>query len=1544
MQTAPQSDPGVTSDEKTGALDEASSENSRSVKALVPPMTQSTTKRSLVSSTTELSSTNDDNVSKKELTKTPQDENTGNDRVTIEEPNRPLVANTEYRNAFTNDGTIGAGSNGSEPTKPPSLRSTSCSPPSAGATKSAVTKKETIPHKAVLTQPSSESEGRSTLTAPTTSINESSQPTKGSLLWSSVSAIVASSTEDSSTLISPSAVAATDADCSDEHAKIEEALKKERKPLTDLYSPFVNLSDTSLEDARRRLRIALDQTRQLRAAFTERVYGKYRVCLKPPPQTEEILEALRKDPKGMAQKLHHEIKQTKLEKEFEKKEAQRLNNHLQPGSSVEQPVTTPSNVAVQASSPSSIPGASMSADGCAADQSDDLMYVTGGLSLVILPESDASYVDMSIYQERAPIHPETRQRVRSISAAAAAAGESMLEKARRGQSLRIEREKRRQEQYSGGEVMERDEYFDGNYTRHSRSSDSLMPVIAAPANPPPLILQTSAKKSVPASLSSKKTMVSTAKTSEVGKSAKRPSTNKPVKSASGQTCAGGTAASIKAIRARVQANMSLNTLLSLDPADEELRTDGKYSEATKTIFERGVGIPATSFPPKGSQSRIRHPFPDSLGGRRRFGSSSITASRATPAPSPADLLVALPPKPTCKERRRQKKMQVLHPSLATSARADSAIRRVLNQFSLASDKTADDVEFRPRKQRITEIAFMHGVQLNQQAGLKANADGTSRKVDSSLNHCPTPDIDHMLALNVLNAVGLVASYTRDDEIKNFDFQASFKNQLFDEDQMRSLGLPMQVGSFSQSVSKVNKARKGFATTKRNFTDAFFSKRAQNNGTQGGNAIAAAREKELKMVHLSDQIVKPPPIPSTAVVNLRGGGGDGGVDSGGRGKNCNQSSEPAIEIGLNGSSFLGPQIDNLHRSTNTSNAMNSSIHHDLSSHRVVWDERPQQLLNQATLVRNSTVLQSPGGQFQAQMHQAEHYHQTNALQLAHQLRISRLSPHGTQTAGDLLEYMGGLHQQQSQASYDWSSVGAASAGASVASSHSLAALGLNPHRSAIVPLTVQDRTRVLLAREQRTFAAHAAAAQRQQAAALLGGPGGATVHTYASPGYPHLAGQLLSPSNAALLGHSGIQGLRFASAPQAATNNSTSLVNSIQQVQQSSEFVNSVLNKNVQNSQDGKTNRDVVQKLALGHEEEINESGQKSANDQQQDKISPSKAFKKRKRPDSDFTFECPADQKSKVSEPDEGSKFHITAIESDENQPLTSLDKAAPLAVTPKEICTENSIGVDDRHNLSNATYNAGRQIPPNFAADLTVDDSHAKVASSGLQYFVPVASAGISSDVATLVLSAKCNEAIQILGLPEEFGPEGSRLVEYIVSVGTAVPIPRTMVLNLVKDRMNAPAFKNSGVCSIPAMSRDVIVAVILLWLWRNQEESFQRAFSKSGRIDVDPECKWFVTAAVDRAVSALAAEVTESSSRSNKPLATALLAHKNKNSTAQKGGETDAFSAISTRIDLLAAAVVNKALNAGLVIDEETVRYYMTFAIGSSFSHDQHLTNCLS
>jgi len=53
------------------------------------------------------------------------------------------------------------------------------------------------------------------------------------------------------------------------------------------------------------------------------------------------------------------------------------------------------------------------------------------------------------------------------------------------------------------------------------------------------------------------------------------------------------------------------------------------------------------------------------------------------------------------------------------------------------------------------------------------------------------------------------------------------------------------------------------------------------------------------------------------------------------------------------------------------------------------------------------------------------------------------------------------------------------------------------------------------------------------------------------------------------------------------------------------------------------------------------------------------------------------------------------------------------------------------------------------------------------------------------------------------------------------------------------------------------VVVNVITTWLWAEHADHFQNAFAKSGRIDVDRQCKWLIYAAADATVYKFTEEI---------------------------------------------------------------------------------------
>jgi hypothetical protein len=1129
----------------------------------------------------------------------------------------------------------------------------------------------------------------------------------------------------------------------------EEMIRKQRAPLADKYAPYIAPSDTSLDDARKRLRIALDQTRQLRAAFTERVYEKYRICLKPPPQTEEIIETLEQDPRGMFRKVNSEIRRVKAEKELEKKEIQKMNSeaNMPNASLIAKSIHNKSNDATGMDKLPPTQQAAMNAD-----TAEQVMYFTAGLSLIVLPEANASNIDMTVFSDRGPIDTSTGQRVRGISSAAASAGETMLDRARRALTLKLERDRKRQQQQQSTPDLIQQDNFDSNYSKGNIAATVGMPCMAKPAvsraGPP----------------------FSTGLTHQLGKEKKTPSQEfgkasfVKRKSAHGISVRSGvinSAASAKAIRARVQATLSMNTLLSLNPIHEELRSDTKYSASTMAMMELGVGNQATQTVQfhKNTPHRFKHPFPDSLGGRRR------------PVRGTTGVSLLLPAIPTFKECRKFKSIPTVPQKQASNKHAKRAIGNILGQFEIPPIK----------KRRITEIEFLHGLSIGDAAN-----DQTK----------PKSSYDSTLVLNVMKAVGLVASSTSDKSTEKRHGMSPVVSSLVDLEKLKAAGMSVESGPIKQSLEKLKALESGFCGHSR-------------------HSIELRRESEISNGTSRTEHT------DAETLHLRGGGDAVKTSSSsnpGQAKtgttNGSGSSNHIMQAGTSASPI--PSSGNLQNSTG--DATGSGYQN------VVWDERRQQpiVLMQSSLLGNSGGPQSRSGQMQQQL---EHYHQTNALQLAHQLRMSRLPNHAQSGGGDLADYIGGLHQQQ--VAYDWS--------AAVASSQSMAALGLN-----------QQQSRTFLTREQQTLA-HAA---QQQAAVMLGGAG--------AGGHPYFSGQMLNPAAAAaLMGHSGMQRLQGGGQNQGAKN---------QVVQES------VRRPSPQKEKDGDKKSDGVQP---SHEKD-----EKSGDEKRPIHLL---TGNKRKSSTVGSLKDIPP------------SKQMRSSASLDARPPKSKADSKAADAATLQNTCKPS----------------ADRKV---------ADDSNDDIVKVpiGLQFYVPPTPAAISSQVASKILAGKFHEAIKsVQGVSTE---EGARLASFVITVGTAVPIPKAMVMQRLKDRMNNSSLKTTPSGGFPVSSREVIVAVVMLWLWRNNESCFQRAFAKSGRIDVDSECKWFVDVAVNKAVSALSDQLSEESlSRSVGPLNSALIAYRNKSSV---GKDPESIKASSTRIDVLASFIVSRSLNMTFTLNEEMVR----------------------
>ena len=191
-----------------------------------------------------------------------------------------------------------------------------------------------------------------------------------------------------------------------------------------VVSPYLQPTDTSIFDARQRLKVALDQTRMLREAFTNRVYQKYRLVLRPVERSvENIIDPIVIAPQTIKIELTRLAKIKKYEKESEANETQKLYAEM----IVSNNSTKRGIVA---------PGIMNSME-----NREQLSWFGAGLNLVILPEEeiDPTMLKLRGVKHRGPIDPNTGNRVGGISAAAAVAANAMLDRVRKCAKIRVSR-------------------------------------------------------------------------------------------------------------------------------------------------------------------------------------------------------------------------------------------------------------------------------------------------------------------------------------------------------------------------------------------------------------------------------------------------------------------------------------------------------------------------------------------------------------------------------------------------------------------------------------------------------------------------------------------------------------------------------------------------------------------------------------------------------------------------------------------------------------------------------------------------------------------------------------------------------------------------------------------------------------------------------------------------------------------------------------------------------------------------------------------------
>jgi hypothetical protein len=1141
--------------------------------------------------------------------------------------------------------------------------------------------------------------------------------------------------------------------------------------MSEQYGPFCRPADLSVQHARNRLLAALQQTYKLRRAFTDRVYEKYRVCLIQPRPVAALRAELARDCLATLTRVTTEISVLQEEKETEKKIA------------------------------TAIPWES---------ESESLSYYAAGLNLIILPEQvDVAAEDLEGCVERCPTDPVTGQRAKNMSQAAATAGDAMLERKRKALVVRLEH---RRLAHLGDANSTTSAATTGIHLNTSRPRISS---IAATM----LTSQPSIEARTPAISSSTKT-------------APRSTTPSTTNRANGATLSAVVAG--KAGRSRAPSGLSAATLLSLNPSAEEISKTpetGKASAATMALVARG-GVRAIANSNKMTQQRLQHPYPESLGGRRRSSmnsprkeapaganSTSRSVPQTIPQPVPEPFLqsylqLTLPPLPAAKERLERKPLQVFPASDASTKRAMDSVRIVLGLFGGTSHTTElrdlGRIELLQRlyqlDNNLKEESKSHGVaesipEFSVAASQQMPGTHESSQVAQPFEapNDETGIIDPILTYSVLQAVGLIG-------------------QIPISGAKREFSLPnVNENNFAVWSSKLLLLQKAILSTSPTFSASILSNHDDHgDGTdkrKRGASIENSGEGQGKRQKRATIL---------------------GADVGSQGRVEQIRGGEALPKADEGKKIAEERVGKSRSSRTLSDASDKS---KISASRKNSDASDKSRREKKSPSASDS---GPGSTQISQIPQpaasvaASHSHSRGVIGGNHTpLSTMQLATHIQQlhhpAVGSIADYIGSL---QAQAGFDLSTLvpsGPSSALSSIATGGGL--VGYN----------LQDRA----------VAEHALLLREQHTAAFL-----STSNTFQQhPSAPYSLVRAHPDAISALL--------------------------------------NAQLAMNAPGDHQSASEQEI-----LTETEPLKADKEASATDSARSRDKPANKSQipaKESQPiDSDTKKERPDCQDGRtLTHKQDRSESESPEIDDSHEQ------KAMTSALLTSPHLTEEEGTVRD---ISSFVVAAKEEEVPK--------SPRRKSEELCMKIFVPDAPAAVSPEAAILIRSGHFYKAAQgtddIVKL--------TAFVEYLHEAGAAVPIQKALVLAPVKERLNAPGFKVSSSLGGPPISRDVVTATILVWLWAKHEISFQKAFEKSGRIDVDPDCKWLIQAAVDASIRQLS--LADTASARGGPSETAA-ARKGQNLKPPPVSCEPDRETVSKMADIHNATVVSTALTTMYHID---------------------------
>ena len=241
-----------------------------------------------------------------------------------------------------------------------------------------------------------------------------------------------------------------------------------------------------------------------------------------------------------------------------------------------------------------------------------------------------------------------------------------------------------------------------------------------------------------------------------------------------------------------------------------------------------------------------------------------------------------------------------------------------------------------------------------------------------------------------------------------------------------------------------------------------------------------------------------------------------------------------------------------------------------------------------------------------------------------------------------------------------------------------------------------------------------------------------------------------------------------------------------------------------------------------------------------------------------------------------------------------------------EKLMNNNNVAKIDAGQASDIARSASAPPSPHSPAAVLSRRNSSESPICERSFALPVPPKGLQQGIADLIVHAKFHEAHSLYSARGKTDNSYALLVKFLLSLGAAVPIPKEYIKEALVKKLSASNYQLRlhefvGSSSSSSTSRDVIVAIISIWLWAEHKDCLKHVRQNEG----DSSYSWLVNMALDKSLSALA--MFFDSRPSGK------MGHQ--------------FGLAKETDDEQVAAIASKSLADEVFVDHRSVRIFFTF-----------------